>query len=426
MFATGWAPRRVVVTGMGVATPLGLGAERVWKRLVNGESGISAIQSFDVKDLPAKVAGHVPHGNKADGGLNFDEWIPVKDRKKMARFIQLALVAAEEAVQDSGWVAADEPARCATGVMIGSGIGGLEVIQEAGILVTEGRARRLSPFFIPSALVNLASGHVSIKYGFKGPNHSAVTACATGVHAIGDAARLIALGDADVMVAGGAEAAICELGIGGFCAARALSTAYNDTPQAASRPWDRDRDGFVMGEGAGVLVIEEYEHAKRRGARIYAEVVGYGMSGDAHHITSPAEDGDGGFRAMKAALRSAGLAPGDVQYVNAHGTSTPMGDDIEVSAVERLWGEDARTLAMSSTKSAVGHLLGAAGAVEAVFSILAIRDDVAPPTLNLENPSRESPVDRVAKVAQERDIRVALSNSFGFGGTNASVIFREV
>jgi 3-oxoacyl-[acyl-carrier-protein] synthase II len=426
LFATGWAPRRVVVTGMGAVTPLGLGAERVWKRLVNGESGISAIQSFDVKDLPAKVAGHVPHGSKAEGGLNLDEWIPVKDRKKMARFIQLALVAAEEAVQDSGWVAADEPARCATGVMIGSGIGGLEVIQEAGVLVTEGRARRLSPFFIPSALVNLASGHVSIKYGFKGPNHSAVTACATGVHAIGDAARLIALGDADVMVAGGAEAAICELGIGGFCAARALSTAYNDTPQAASRPWDRDRDGFVMGEGAGVLVLEEYGHAKRRGAKIYAEVVGYGMSGDAHHITSPAEDGDGGFRAMKAALRSAGLAPGDVQYVNAHGTSTPMGDDIELSAVERLWGDDAKTLAMSSTKSAVGHLLGAAGAVEAVFSILAIRDNVAPPTLNLENPSRESPVDRVAKVAQQRDIQVALSNSFGFGGTNASVIFRDV
>ncbi len=411
---------------MGAVTPLGLGAERAWKRLVNGESGITAIQSFDVKDLPAKVAGHVPHGSKADGGLNFDEWIPVKDRKKMARFIQLALVAAEEAVRDSGWVAGDEPARCATGVMIGSGIGGLEVIQEAGILVTEGRARRLSPFFIPSALVNLASGHVSIKYGFKGPNHSAVTACATGVHAIGDAARLIALGDADVMVAGGAEAAICELGIGGFCAARALSTSYNDTPASASRPWDQGRDGFVMGEGAGVLVLEEFEHAKARGAKIYAEVVGYGMSGDAHHITSPAEDGDGGFRAMKAALRSAGLAPGDVQYVNAHGTSTPLGDDIELLAVERLWGDDARTLAMSSTKSSVGHLLGAAGAVEAVFCILAIRDDIAPPTLNLENPSRESPVDRVAKVAQERDIKVALSNSFGFGGTNASVIFREV
>ena len=411
---------------MGVVTPLGLGVERVWKRLLAGESGIAAIQSFDVKDLPAKVAGQVPHGVRAEGGLNWDEWIPVKDRKKMARFIQLALVAAEEAVADSGWRPQDEAARCATGVMIGSGIGGLEVIQDAGLLVIEGRTRRLSPFFIPSALVNLASGHVSIKYGFKGPNHSAVTACATGVHAIGDAARLIALGDADVMVAGGTEAAICELGIGGFCAARALSTAYNDTPQAASRPWDRDRDGFVMGEGAGVLVLEAYDQAKSRGAKIYGEVVGYGMSGDAYHITSPAEDGDGGFRAMRAALRSAGLGPADVQYVNAHGTSTPMGDDIELGAVERLWGEEAKGLAMSSTKSAVGHLLGAAGAVEAVFSLLAIRDKVAPPTLNLENPSRESAIDRVAKTAQERPIKVALSNSFGFGGTNASVIFREV
>ncbi|MBY0335250.1 MAG: beta-ketoacyl-ACP synthase II [Acetobacteraceae bacterium] len=409
---------------MGIVSPLGLGVEHVWRRLVNGESGISAIQSFDVKDLPAKIAGHVPHGTKADGGLDLNEWIPVKDQKKMARFIQLAWVAADEAIADSGWVPADEEDRCATGVMIGSGIGGLEVIQEAGTLVAAGRTRRLSPFFIPSALVNLASGQVSIKYGFKGPNHSAVTACATGVHAIGDAARLIALGDAEVMVAGGAEAAICELGIGGFCAARALSTGFNDTPAQASRPWDKGRDGFVMGEGAGVLVLEEYEHAKQRGAKIYAEVIGYGMSGDAYHITSPTEDGDGGFRAMRAALKSAGVTPAEVQYVNAHGTSTPMGDDIELSAVERLWGEDAKGLAMSSTKSAVGHLLGAAGAVEAIFSILAIRDDVAPPTLNLDEPSRESPIDRVAKVAQDRKIEVALSNSFGFGGTNASVVFR--
>jgi 3-oxoacyl-[acyl-carrier-protein] synthase II len=418
----------VVVTGMGAVTPLGVGVTHVWRRLLNGESGISAIQSFDVKDLPAKIAGHVPHGSRADGRLDLDEWIPVKDRKKMDRFIQLAWVAADEAVQDSGWMPGedDEPARCATGVMIGSGIGGLQTIQEAGLLMAAGRTRRISPFFIPSALVNLASGQVSIRYGFKGPNHSAVTACATGVHAIGDAARLVALGDADVMVAGGAEAGICELGIGGFCAARALSTAFNDTPAAASRPWDRDRDGFVMGEGAGVLVLEEYEHAKRRGAKIYAEVIGYGMSGDAHHITSPAEDGDGAYRAMKAALASAGLTPADVQYVNAHGTSTPMGDDLELSAVERLWGADAKGLAMSSTKSAVGHLLGAAGAVEAVFCIMAIRDDVAPPTLNLDNPSRESAIDRVAKVAQQRPISVALSNSFGFGGTNASVVFREV
>ena len=424
MFAQGYAPRRVVVTGMGIASPLGLGVENVWKRLTNGESGISNIQSFDVKDLPARIAGQVPVGVKADGRLDLGEWIPVKDQKKMDRFIQLALVAAVEAIEASGWMPEDEPGRCATGVMIGSGIGGLETIQEAAMLVAAGRTRRLSPFFIPSSLVNLASGHVSIRYGFKGPNHSAVTACATGVHAIGDAARLIALGDADVMVAGGAEAAICELGIGGFCAARALSTKFNDTPAAASRPWDADRDGFVMGEGAGVLVLEEYEHAKARGATIHAEVIGYGMSGDAYHITSPAEDGDGGFRAMKAALRDAGLTPADVQYVNAHGTSTPLGDDIELSAVERLFGADAKGLAMSSTKSATGHLLGAAGAVEAIFSILAVRDDVAPPTLNLENPSRESPIDRVAKVAQERRIDVALSNSFGFGGTNASVIFR--
>ncbi len=424
MFAQGFAPRRVVVTGMGIASPLGLGVENVWKRLINGESGISNIQSFDVKDLPARIAGQVPVGMKADGRLDLGEWIPVKDQKKMDRFIQLALVAAVEAIDSSGWMPEDEPGRCATGVMIGSGIGGLETIQEAAMLVAAGRTKRLSPFFIPSSLVNLASGHVSIRYGFKGPNHSAVTACATGVHAIGDAARLIALGDADVMVAGGAEAAICELGIGGFCAARALSTKFNDTPAAASRPWDSERDGFVMGEGAGVLVLEEYEHAKARGATIHAEVIGYGMSGDAYHITSPAEDGDGGFRAMKAALRDAGLTPADVQYVNAHGTSTPLGDDIELSAVERMFGADAKGLAMSSTKSATGHLLGAAGAVEAIFSILAVRDDVAPPTLNLENPSRESPIDRVAKVAQERKIDVALSNSFGFGGTNASVVFR--
>ncbi|MCW8086761.1 beta-ketoacyl-ACP synthase II [Sabulicella glaciei] len=425
MFAQGLAPRRVVVTGMGIVSPLGLGVDHVWKRLVAGESGIGPITHFDVKDLPAKIAGQVPEGKKDEGGLDLGEWIPVKDQKKMDRFIQLAWVAAEEAIQDSGWMPEDEPSRIATGVMIGSGIGGLETIQEASTLVAAGRTRRLSPFFIPSALVNLASGQVSIKYGFKGPNHSAVTACATGVHAIGDAARLIALSDADVMVAGGAEAAICELGIGGFCAARALSTAFNDDPAAASRPWDKDRDGFVMGEGAGVLVLEELEHAKARGAKIYAEVVGYGISGDAHHITSPAEDGDGGFRAMQSALRSAGLAPGDIQYVNAHGTSTPMGDDIELSAVERLFGEDGKTIAMSSTKSAVGHLLGAAGAVEAIFSIQAIRDNVAPPTLNLDSPSRETVIDRVAKEAQQRPIEVALSNSFGFGGTNASVIFRQ-
>jgi 3-oxoacyl-[acyl-carrier-protein] synthase II len=361
---------------------------------------------------------------KADGGLDINEWIPIKDQKKMDRFIQFALVAAGEAVEDSGWAPTDEESRCRTGVMIGSGIGGLETIHEAAMLAVTGKAKRISPFFIPSALINLASGQVSIKYGFKGPNHSVVTACATGVHALGDAARLIALGDADVMVAGGAEAAVCELGVAGFCAARALSTGFNDTPAAASRPWDEGRDGFVMGEGAGVLVLEEFEHAKARGAKIYAEVIGYGMSGDAYHITAPAEGHEGAFRAMKAALASAKVTPADVQYVNAHGTSTPLGDDLELEAVERLWGDEAKGLAMSSTKSAIGHLLGAAGAVEGIFSILAIRDNVAPPTLNLEKPSRESAIDRVALQAQPRKIDVALSNSFGFGGTNASIVFR--
>ena len=424
MFAHNAAPRRVVVTGMGIACPLGVGAEYVWQRLIAGQSGISAIQSFDTKDLPAKVAGQVPQGTRAEGGLDLAEWIPVKDQKKMDRFIQLAMVAAQEAVEDSGWLPETEEDRAAAGVMIGSGIGGLTTIYEASQTVAAGRSRRISPFFIPSALINLASGHVSIKYGLKGPNHSAVTACATGVHALGDAARLIALGDADVMVAGGAEATVSEIGMAGFCASRALSTAYNDTPQKASRPWDEGRDGFVMGEGAGVLVLEELEHARRRGANIYGEVIGYGMSGDAHHITAPSDTGDGAFRSMRAALRSAGLAPEQVQYVNAHGTSTPLGDDLELGAVERLWEGAANGLAMSSTKSAIGHLLGAAGAVEAIFSILAIRDGVAPPTLNLDKPSRESAIDRVAKEAQERKIGVALSNSFGFGGTNASIVFR--
>ena len=417
--------RRVVVTGMGIASPLGLGVERVWSRLIEGQSGISAIQAFDTKDLTSKIAGQVPVGTKAEGGLDIGEWIPIKDQKKMDRFIHLGLIAAVEAVADSGWTPESEDDRCATGVMIGSGIGGLGTIYEASVMVFTGKARRLSPFFIPSALINLISGHVSIRFGFKGPNHSAVTACATGVHAIGDASRLIMLGDADVMVAGGAEAAVNELGIAGFCASRALSTEFNDRPQAASRPWDKDRDGFVMGEGAGVLVLEELEHAKARGAKIYAEVCGYGMSGDAFHITAPAEGHDGAFRAMKAALKNGHLQPGDVQYVNAHGTSTPLGDDLELQAVERLFGDDARGLAMSSTKSATGHLLGAAGAVEAIFSILAIRDGIVPPTLNLDNPSRESVIDRIAKQAQERRVDIALSNSFGFGGTNASILFKR-
>ena len=424
MFQKGFSPRRVVVTGMGIACPLGVGVEHVWKRMLAGHSGIGAIKSFDASGLPARIAGEIPLGAKADGGLDINEWIPIKDQKKMDRFIQFAMVAADEAVIDSGWTPQDEDQRYRTGVMIGSGIGGLETIHEAASLILQGKAKRISPFFIPSALINLASGQVSIRYGFKGPNHSVVTACATGVHALGDAARLISLGDADVMVAGGAEAAVGEIGMAGFCAARALSTSFNDTPTAASRPWDEARDGFVMGEGAGVVVLEELEHAKARGAKIYGEVIGYGMSGDAYHITAPAEGHDGAFRAMKAALASAGVTPDQIQYVNAHGTSTPLGDDLELEAVERLWGDAARGLAMSSTKSAVGHLLGAAGAVEGIFSILAIRDQVAPATLNLEKPSRESVIDRVAKEAQPRRIEIALSNSFGFGGTNASIIFR--
>ena len=417
--------RRVVVTGMGAVTPLGIGVEHVWKRLLAGESGIGAIQSFDVKDLPAKIAGQVPTGAKADGRLDLNEWIPPKDQRKMDRFIQLALVAADEAVADSGWKPETDEDAWATGVMIGSGIGGLQTIFEASQMVLEGKSRRLSPFFIPSALINLASGHVSIKHGFKGPNHAVVTACATGVHALGDAARLIAMGDADVMVAGGSEAAVCELGMAGFCASRALSTGFNDTPPKASRPWDKDRDGFVMGEGAGVLVLEEYEHAKKRGAKIYAEFAGYGLSGDAYHITAPAEGHDGAFRAMKAALKNGGVTPDQIAYINAHGTSTPLGDDLELQAVERLFGDAAQGVAMSSTKSAIGHLLGAAGAVEAVFSILAVRDDVAPPTLNLDEPSTPSVIDRVAHTPQERKIEIALSNSFGFGGTNASILFRK-
>ena len=411
---------------MGIASPLGVGVEHVWRRLIEGESGIQAIQSFDTTDLAAKIAGQVPAGTRSEGGLTLSEWIPVKDQKKMDRFIHLALVAATEAVEDSGWVAEDEAGQEATGVMIGSGIGGLQTIFDASKLVLEGKVKRLSPFFIPSALINLASGHLSIKYGFKGPNHSAVTACATGVHAIGDAMRLIKLGDADVMVAGGAEATVCELGIGGFSASRALSTAFNDVPTRASRPWDRDRDGFVMGEGAGVVVLEDFEHARSRGAKIYGEVVGYGLSGDAHHITAPAEGHDGAFRAMRAAFRNGSVAPDDVDYINAHGTSTPIGDDLELDAVERFFGSASGKIAMSSTKSATGHLLGAAGAVESIFSLLAIRDGVAPPTLNLEQPSRESVIDRVALTAQERKIDCVLSNSFGFGGTNASIIFQRV
>ncbi len=415
--------RRVVVTGIGVVSPLASGAEPTWQRLLKGESGIRGIQSFDVQDLPCKIAGMVPRGDAASGGFNADSYVAPKDQRKMDSFIIFAMGAASQAIEDSGWKPEDEEARQRTGVMIGSGIGGLEAIYDTSITLHEKGPRRISPFFIPSALINLASGHVSIKYGFKGPNHSVVTACSTGAHAIGDGARLIALDDADVMVAGGAEAAICRLGVAGFAAARALSTGFNDTPERASRPWDKDRDGFVMGEGSGVVVLEELEHAKKRGAKIYGEVVGYGLSGDAHHITAPSEDGNGAYRAMQMALKRAKLNPEDIDYVNAHGTSTPLGDEIELGAVKRLFGDAAYKLSMSSTKSAIGHLLGAAGSVEAVFALLALRDQVAPPTLNLENPSEGCDIDLVPKQAKQRKIKHALSNSFGFGGTNASLIF---
>jgi 3-oxoacyl-[acyl-carrier-protein] synthase II len=415
--------RRVVITGMGMVTPLGFGVKACWERLLAGESGIRSIQAFDVSDLPAKIAGLIPRGETSQGYFNADDWVPPKDQRKMDQFIIYALAAAAEAVESSGWKPEDEESRDRTGVLVGSGIGGLPSIAEGALTLQDKGPRRISPFFIPAALINLASGHISIRYGFRGPNHAVVTACATGAHAIGDAARMIAFDDADVMVAGGTEAAVCRLGIAGFAAARALSTGFNDTPERASRPWDKDRDGFVMGEGAGIVVLEELEHAKKRGATIYAEVVGYGMSGDANHITAPAEDGSGGMRAMKAALRRASIDPSDVDYVNAHGTSTPLGDEIELNAVKRVFGEHAYKLSMSSTKSAIGHLLGAAGAVEAIFSILSIRDQVVPPTLNLQNPSPGCDLDLVALQAKERPVRVALSNSFGFGGTNASLIF---
>ncbi|MCC6472091.1 MAG: beta-ketoacyl-ACP synthase II [Alphaproteobacteria bacterium] len=415
--------RRVVVTGMGLATPLGVGLDNNWSRLLASQSGVRAIQAFDVADLPAKIAGQLPPGDTASGLFNADDWVPPKDQRKMDPFIVYAMAAATMAVEDSGWKPQDDESRERTGVMIGSGIGGLPGITEGAITLKEKGLKRISPFFIPSNLINLASGHVSIKYGFQGPNHAVVTACSTGAHAIGDATRLIQLDDADVMVAGGTEAAICRIGMAGFARANALSTNFNDTPERASRPWDKDRDGFVMGEGSGIVVLEELEHARKRGARIYAEVIGYGMSGDAYHITAPAENGNGAFRSMRNAMKRAKLNPDDIDYINAHGTSTPLGDEIELGAVKRLFGDAAYKLSMSSTKSAIGHLLGAAGSVEAIFSILAIRDQVAPPTLNLENPSEGCDIDLVPKVAKKRRIRRALSNSFGFGGTNASLIF---
>jgi 3-oxoacyl-[acyl-carrier-protein] synthase II len=418
--------RRVVVTGLGLVTPLGCGVQATWSRLIAGESGLGKIDRFDASDLPARVAAQLPAGETADGHWNPDDWLDKREQRKVDPFITYGLAAAQQAVDDSGWLPTDEEDRCRTGVMIGSGIGGLGTIADTAVTLHEKGPRRVSPFFIPAALINLISGQASIRFGFKGPNHAPVTACATGAHAIGDAGRLIQFGDADVMLAGGSEAAICRLGIAGFAAARALSTGFNDEPQRASRPWDKDRDGFVMGEGAGVVVLEEYEHAKARGAKIYAELRGYGLSGDAHHITAPAEDGSGGYRAMTAALKRADLGTTDIDYINAHGTSTPLGDEIELGAVKRLFGRHAHELAMSSTKSSIGHLLGAAGAVEAIFSILAVRDSVLPPTLNLDNPSEGCDLNLVAKTAQKRPVRAALSNSFGFGGTNASLIFTQV
>ena len=418
--------RRVVVTGLGAVTPLGSGYKPTWERLIAGESGAGPITLFDASNLPARIACQVPRGNLGPAPFNPDLHMEPKEQRKVDDFIIFGVAAADMAIEDSGLKFETEEAQERAGVLIGSGIGGLPGIEEASITLKEKGPRRVSPFFIPGRLINLVSGQVSIKHHLKGPNHAVVTACATGAHAIGDAARMIMLEDADVMVAGGAEAAICPIGMAGFSSARALSTAFNDQPTRASRPWDKDRDGFVMGEGAGIVVLEEYERAKKRGAKIYAEVVGYGMSGDAHHITAPAPDGAGGFRAMKAAFRSAKMNPDRVDYINAHGTSTPLGDEIELGAVKRLFGDHAYKLSMSSTKSAIGHLLGAAGAVEAIFSILALRDQIAPPTLNLENPSEGCDIDLVPLKAKQRPIRAVLSNSFGFGGTNASVIFAKV
>ncbi len=418
--------RRVVVTGLGMLSPLGYGVDVNWRRLTAGESGIAKIAGFEVSDLASQVAGQVPRG-QGEGLFDIGAVVEPKDQKKMDVFIHFALAAAAEAMKDSGYVPETEEERERAGVLIGSGIGGLNEIYETSIVLHEKGPRRVSPFFIPRSLINLASGQVSIKYGLKGPNHSVVTACATGSHSIGDAARLIALGDADVMVAGGAEAAVCRVGIAGFCAMKALSTSYNETPEKASRPFDAGRDGFVMGEGAGVVVLEEYEHAQKRGAKIYGELIGYGLSGDAYHMSAPAEDGDGGYRAMKMSLRRAGIGPEDVDYVNAHGTSTPLGDEIEVGAVKRLLGEAAGKVSMSSTKSAVGHLLGAAGAVEAIYCLKAIETGIVPPTLNLDDVSENCRgIDLVPHKAKERKVNVALSNSFGFGGTNASLVFRRV
>lgn len=414
--------RRVVVTGLGLLSPFGVGAEHTWKQILAGRSSTRRIERFEVDDLPCKIASPIPR--EGEGAYNPDDFLEPKDQRKIGEFIVYGMVAADLALADSGWKPETEEERWAAGVMIGSGIGGIEGIAENTLTLEQRGPRRISPFFIPGNIINLVSGQVSIRHGLKGPNHAVVTACSTGAHAIGDAARLIMFGDADVMLAGGAEAPLTRLSIAGFSACKALSTSYNDTPERASRPYDNDRDGFVMGEGAGVVVLEELEHAKARGAKIYAEVVGYGMSGDAFHITAPAEDGDGAYRCMKAALKRANLTPDDVDYINAHGTST-MADTIELGAVERLVGDAASKISMSSTKSSIGHLLGAAGSAEAIFSVLAIRDNIAPPTINLDNPARETAIDLVPHKARERRIDVALSNSFGFGGTNASLVFQR-
>ncbi len=417
--------RRVVVTGMGVLSPLGFGMRHNWDGIIKSKSGIRKITRFDASDLTCQIAGEVPRG-EGEGLFNPEKHVPHKDQKKMDDFILYGITAADDAIADSGWVPQTDEDRERTGVMIGSGIGGLEAIYQTSITLHEKGPKRVSPFFIPMSLINLCSGQVSIKYGYQGPNHANVTACSTGAHAIGDAGRLIALGDADVMVAGGTEAAVCKIGMAGFAALRALSTGFNDTPEKGSRPYDKDRDGFVMGEGAGVVVLEELEHAKKRGARIYAELIGYGLSGDAHHMTAPPEDGNGGYRAMQMAMKRAQVTPGDIDYINAHGTSTPLGDEIELGAIKRLFGSAMDKISISSTKSAIGHLLGAAGGVEAIFSIMAAKENILPPTLNLDNPSDNCQgVDLVPHKAREKKINVALSNSFGFGGTNACLIFRE-
>jgi len=417
--------RRVVVTGMGMLTPLGCGVEPTWARLLKGESGAKKVDTFEVSDIAAKIACMIPRGDGTNGTYNADQWMEPKEQRKVDPFIVYAMCAARQALDDANWHPKTEDEKTSTGVLIGSGIGGIEGIAETAVILHEKGPRRVSPFFIPGRIINLASGFVSIEFGLKGPNHAVVTACSTGAHALGDAGRMIALGDADVMVAGGAESPVNRMSLAGFSALRALSTAFNDEPAKASRPYDKARDGFVMGEGAGAVVLEELEHAKARGAKIYAELVGYGMSGDAYHITAPTPDGDGAYRCMGMAMKRAGVSADDIDYINAHGTSTPLGDEIELGAVQRLVGNAAARISMSSTKSCIGHLLGAAGAVEAIFSILAIRDNVAPPTINLDNPSVETPIDLVPHQARKREINTALSNSFGFGGTNASLIFRR-